>query len=87
MSSKIEYKGKHAVLIMQGQKEKVPGWLGEIFLAVIQYGDKEHLLYDVIPDSTNAADVDDLPQVQTFNDRGQAIAHFMNLEHNKRRWK
>ena len=83
----IDYKGHKATLLMRGTKEKITGWLGEIFVAVVQYGDKDKMMYDVIPDSTHPGDVDSLPQVQTFDDRGQALAHFMNLDHNKKKWK
>ena len=87
MATTIEYKGQKATLMMRGTTEKISGWLGEIFVAVVQYGEKEHLQYDVIPDSTHPGDVDSLPEVQTFADRGSAIAHFMNLDRNKRKWK
>ena len=85
--STIEYKGQKATLMMRGTKEKLTGWLGEIFVAVIQYGPKDALQYDVIPDSTNPGDVDSLPEVKTFSDRGQALSHFMNLDRNKKKWK
>lgn len=87
MGSTIDYKGEKATLMMRGKPEKIPGWLGEIFVAVVQYGPKESLQYDVIPDSTHPGDVDSLPEVQTFSDRGMAISHFMNLDRNKNKWK
>ena len=83
----IEYKGEHASIIMRGIKQSVPDWRGELFVAVIQYGEHQDLKYDVIPDSTHPGDLDDLPEVQTFTDRGQAISHFMKLEQNKSKWK
>jgi hypothetical protein len=84
----IDYKGQKATIIMMGTKQQVKGWQGEIYVAVIQYGEKDQKLnYDVVPDSTNAAEVDELPEVKTFDDRGQAIAHFMKLERNKDKWK
>jgi hypothetical protein len=79
----ITYKGERAKIIMMGHKQKVPGWRGELYVAVIQYGAN----FDVLPDSTEAADQADLPEVQTFTDRSQAIAHFMKLEQNKKQWK
>jgi hypothetical protein len=78
-----EYKGEHAKIIMMGVKQKVAGWKGELTVAVIHYGDK----FDVVPDSTDASDQDDLPEIHTFEDRSKAVAHFMKLEQNKKNWK
>ena len=83
----IDYKGEKAKLIMVGHKKEVAGWRGELYVAVIQYGEGFQKKYDVVPDSTSAADLDDLPEVQTFSDRSQAISHFMKLENNKHQWK
>ncbi len=83
----IDYKGEKGKLLMVGTKENVPGWSGEIYVAVIQYGDKTNEKFDVVPDSTDPKDVDELPEVKTFPNRGQAISHFMNLEKNKDKWK
>lgn len=83
MAGKVDYKGEKATLVMMGRKQKVAGWRGELFVAVIHYGD----LYDVVPDSTDSADVDDLPEVKTFSDKSDAISHFMKLENNKVDWK
>lgn len=83
----IEYKGEKASIIMKGTKDPVTGWQGELYVAVVQYGEHNNLVYDVIPDSTLPGDLDDLPEVQTFTDRAQAITHFMKLEQNKDKWK
>jgi hypothetical protein len=83
----MEYKGSRAKLLMMGTKETVSGWKGEIFVAAIQYGDEDNVQYDVIPDSTDPADLDALPELKTFDDKGQAISHFMKLENNKSKWK
>ena len=83
----IDYKGEKASIMMMGTKTSVPNWQGELFVAVIQYGEHDNLKYDVVPDSTHPGDLDDLPEVQTFSDRGHAISHFMKLEQNKNRWK
>ncbi len=82
-----EYKGERAKIIMMGTRKNVPGWKGELFVAVIQYGDSDNVKYDVIPDSTDPSEVDDLPEVKTFEDRSLAINHFMRLEQNKNKWK
>ena len=87
MAKEIEYKGEKAKIIMMGTKKKVSHFRGEVYVAVIQYGDKDKLKYDVVPDSTDPSDVDDLPAIQTFAERSKAISHFMNLESNKDRWK
>ena len=83
----IDYKGEKASILMMGTKQSVPQWDGELFVAVIQYGEKDAMKYDVVPDSTNPGDLDDLPEIQTFTDRGKAISHFMKLENNKDKWK
>lgn len=87
MPQTIDYKGQKATLLMRGKPEKIDGWRGEIFVAVVQYGEKETMKFDVIPDSTSPGDVDELPEVQTFSDRSAAIMHFMTLDRNKRKWK
>lgn len=84
---KMEYKGQPASIIMIGNKQKAEGWKGELYVAVIQYGPKTELKYDVVPDSTDPADLDDLPEVKSFPSRDAAIAHFMKLERNKDKWK
>lgn len=84
---KMEYKGEQASIIMLGTKRQVPGWQGELFVAVIQYGSKENFKYDVVPDSTHPGDIDDLPEVKTFDSQVSAISHFMKLEQNKDKWK
>ena len=86
-TKQMEYKGKKASIIMIGTKQKVAGWKGDLFVAVIQYGDKDSLSYDVVADSTDSTDLDDLPEVKTFNHRDEAIIHFMKLERNKDKWK
>jgi hypothetical protein len=83
----VDYKGEKGKLIMVGHKKEVPGWRGELYVAVIEYGQGVHTQYDVIPDSTDPADVDDLPETKTFSNRSKAISHFMNLENNKHHWK
>lgn len=86
-TQKMQYKGQPASVLMTGLKQKVAGWRGELFVAVIQYGPKESAKFDVVADSTDPADVDDLPEVKTFDDYSSAVAHFMKLEKNKDKWK
>jgi hypothetical protein len=87
VAKEIDYKGSKGRIIMIGAKKNGRGFRGDLYVAVIQYGEGNAIQFDVVPDSTDPADVDDLPQVQTFSDRAQAIAHFMNLENHKDRWK
>ncbi len=87
MSKKIDYKGEKAILIMMGTKKSVAGWKGELFTAVIQYGEGRDEKFDVVPDSSEPADVDDLPEIKTFDDRSRAITHFMTMENNKDKWR
>lgn len=83
----IEYKGQKAKILMMGTKQEVPDWRGELFVAMIQYGSKDEENYDVVPDSTDTADLDDLPEVKTFQSYNQAVQHFLKLENNKEKWK
>lgn len=83
----IEYKGEKAKILMMGTKQEVSGWKGELFVALIEYGQKDEEKYDVVPDSTNSSDLDELPEVKTFSSYTQAVSHFMKLENNKDKWK
>ncbi len=83
----IDYKGTQGKLIMMGTKEKVSGWRGELYVACIQYGAKDEMRYDVVPDSTHPADVELLPDVQTFSDKGEAMRFLLELDRNKGEWK
>jgi hypothetical protein len=84
---KIEYKGETAEIVLMGKREKVAGYSGECFVIVIRYGAKDKAKYDVLPDSTNAADLDELPKVQTFDNLGQAMTYALDMDHNKGKWK
>jgi hypothetical protein len=80
--AKDAHEGK-AKLIMVGRKEKVNGWRGELYVALVQHEGK----FQVVPDSTDGGDQDSLPEVKTFEDKKEAMAHFWKLEKNKRDWK
>lgn len=84
---KMEYKGEAAEIVMLGKREKVTGWRGELFVAIIRYGAKENAKYDVLPDSNSPADIDDLPEVKTFENLGEAMTYAMELERSKKKWK
>lgn len=84
---RIQYKGETAEIVMMGKREPVAGYRGEVFVVVIRYGPKDKAKYDVVPDSTSPADVDDLPKVQTFDSLSQAMAVALEMDHNKLKWK
>lgn len=84
---RIEYKGETAEIVMMGKREKVAGFRGELFVVVIRYGPKEKAKYDVVPDSTSPADVEDLPKEQTFDNLGQAMTHALEMDRSKVKWK
>jgi hypothetical protein len=56
-------------------------------VVVIRYGPKGKAKYDVVPDSTSPADVDDLPKEQTFDNLSQAMTYALDLDRNKLKWK
>ncbi len=88
MSAKqVDYKGSSGRLLMMGTQEKMKGWRGELYVALIQYGEKGEENYDVVTDSTNGADVPELPEVKTFDDKGKAMSYFMELDRNKDKWR
>jgi hypothetical protein len=84
---RIQYKGEAAEIVMMGKREKVSGFQGELFVVVVRYGHKDKAKYDVMPDSTNPADVDDLPKLQTFDNLGQAMTYALEMDRNKLKWK
>jgi len=84
---RIQYKGEAADIVMMGKREKVSGFRGELFVVVIRYGPKGKAKYDVVPDSTSPADVDDLPKEQTFDNLSQAMTYALDLDRNKLKWK
>ncbi len=83
----MEYKGQKAQVIMVGTKQAVPGFKGELCVAVIQYGSKEDERYDVVPDSTSTQDENDLPEVMTFDDKNEALQYALQMDRNKSDWK
>ena len=84
----MEYKGHKAQVIMVGKKETVRGWRGELCVVVVQYGPaKEDMRYDVVADTTDAADQDSLPEVKTFEDKNEALIYALELDRNKKNWK
>ena len=84
---KIEYKGLPAELVMMGKRSTVPGYRGELFVVIIRYGTKELPKYDILPDSTSPADLDDLPPVETFDSLSEAMTRALHMDKTKNTWK
>jgi hypothetical protein len=82
----MEYKGKKGKVVMMGTRQRVSGWSGELCVVVVQYGDKNEEKFDVIPDSSDAADQDKLPEVKTFDAREEALHYALQMDRNKRDW-
>ena len=74
-------------IIMMGKKEKVAGWNGELFVAVVKVRKGGEVEYQVICDSTDSRDLENLPEVKTFQDKMEAFNYAMELERNKNAWK
>ncbi len=84
----MEYKGYEGKVIMMGNKQKAPGFYGELCVVVIQYGPNPNsMMFDVIPDSTDANDQDKLPDIKTFDDKDEAMLYAVQMDRNKRDWK
>ena len=60
-------------IIMMGKKEKVAGWNGELFVAVVKVRQGGEVEYQVICDSTDSRDLENLPEVKTFQDKMEAF--------------
>jgi hypothetical protein len=83
----MEYKGQNAQVIMMGNRQRIAGWRGELCVVVIKYGPRESERYDVVPDSTDAADQDRLPEVKTFDDKNEALMYALQMDRNKQDWR
>jgi len=74
-------------IIMMGKRERVPGWQGEIFVAVVKVREGSKVQYQVICDSTDSRDLDQLPEIKIFEDKMEAFNYAMEMERNKNQWK
>ena len=74
-------------IIMMGKRERVSGWKGELFVAIIKLTEGKEIKYQVVCDSTASEDVDDLPKSQFFSDKMEAFNYGMEMERNKAKWR
>ena len=74
-------------IIMMGKRERVPGWKGELFVAIIKLHEGKEIKYQVVCDSTENDDVKDLPKSKFFSDKMEAFNYGMEMERNKTKWR
>ena len=74
-------------IIMMGKKERVPGWKGELFVAIIKVKEGNQIKYQVLCDSTSSEDVNNLPKSKVFTDKMEAFNYGMEMERNKAKWR
>jgi len=74
-------------VIMMGKREKVPGWKGELFVEMVKLQDAKGVKYQVLCDSTNPVDLQNLPATKIFEDKMEALNYAMEMERSKAKWK
>ena len=74
-------------VIMMGKRERMPGWNGQIFVAIVKLQDGKSTKFEVLCDSTDAKDLDELPDIKLFENKMEALSYAMEMERNKPRWK
>jgi len=74
-------------VIMMGKREKVPGWKGELFVEIVKLQDAKSVKYQVLCDSTNPGDLQDLPETKIFENKMEALSYAMEMERSKSKWK
>jgi len=74
-------------VIMMGKHEKVPGWKGELFVEIVKITDAKTIKYEVICDSSNSADLPDLPASKMYENKMEALSYAMEMERTKAKWK
>ncbi len=79
-------KGK-AEIIMMGKREKVPGWKGQLYVAIVKDRSGKENQYKVVCDSTEEGDLNDLPETKIFKDKMEAFSYAMEMERSKGKWK
>ena len=79
-------KGKSEI-IMMGKREKVIGWKGQLYVAIIKDHSGKEIQYQVVCDSTEEADVKDLPETKIFKNKMEAFSYAMEMERSKGKWK
>lgn len=76
-----------AEIIMMGKRENVPGWKGQLYVAIIKDRSEKDVKYKVVCDSTDEADIGFLPETKIFKDKMEAFSYAMEMERSKAKWK
>lgn len=74
-------------VIMMGKRERMPGWNGQIFVAIVKLHDGKDLKFEVLCDSTDTRDLEELPDIKIFENKMEALNYAMEMERNKAKWK
>jgi hypothetical protein len=74
-------------VIMMGKREKVPGWNGQLFVEIVKLRDAKTTKYQVLCDSTDSKDLEQLPGTKIFENKMEALNYAMEMERNKAKWK
>lgn len=74
-------------IIMMGKRERVAGWKGELYVAIIKDRSGKEIEYKVVCDSTDEGDLKDLPSTKTFKNKMEAFNYAMEMERSKKTWK
>ena len=74
-------------VIMMGKRERMPGWNGQIFVAIVKLKEGKSNKFEVLCDSTDAQDLEELPEVKIFENKMEALSYAMEMERNKAKWK
>jgi hypothetical protein len=74
-------------VIMMGKHEKVVGWKGELWATIVKISDGKTIKYEVICDSSNSADLPDLPASKMYENKMEALSYAMEMERSKAKWK
>jgi len=74
-------------IIMMGKREKVIGWKGQLYVAIIKDHEAKEVKYKVVCDSTDEGDLEDLPETKIFSDKMEALNYAMEMERGKKSWK
>ncbi len=74
-------------IIMMGKREKVVGWKGELYVAIIKDRGAKEVNYKVVCDSTEEGDLKDLPETKIFANKMEALSYAMEMERTKKSWK
>jgi len=74
-------------IIMMGKRERVVGWKGQLYVAIIKDRSGNEAEYKVVCDSTDEADLNDLPPTKVFKNKMEAFNYAMEMERSKKSWK